>query len=190
MRSYATARRSFSFLETFARVLVGVGCLSLIPVFMALELRGAVALLGAIPGVGIIAMGFFGIAYVQTARAAVDSAEYAQQSLSLAREQHEISKQMLRMAQTSQPGATYAPPTEPEALKDNSFDTAEPTPVAAPPMPALPVVKGELMLHEYGGIKIEEQDGVFLIEDKSYNSLIDAKLAVDGARLRAKVSKM
>jgi len=180
MRSYESARRSFGAMEFFAKALIVVGVLATIPAIIATEDRGPLALLGAVPGVAMMAMGFFGQAYAQTARASVDSAEYGQQTLALAREQLDISKQMLRLAQGTEPEATYTDePAKTEDLPDISFDTEAPEVETTPPD----------RLHPYSGKKIEERAGSFQIDGKSYPTLNDAKLAVDGARHRAALAK-
>ena len=59
---------------------------------------------GLIPGFAIMFLGFIGLVWTQMGRASIDSAEYAQQSLQLAREQLEISKQGLKQGQMLEQG--------------------------------------------------------------------------------------
>lgn len=217
MRSYETARSSFGILEFFAKALILVGLLAVIPALLALERQGAIALIGAVPGVAIVAMGFFGQAYAQTSRATVDSAEYAQQSLGLARDQFEISKQLLRLAQAPQTAATYTADAPSDTLNNISFDTDAQTsqsPTAAPlakaaatpiedsrdrdttvdqmlEVPAVSKPKSLITadtkidrMHRYSNTRIAESNGKFLIEDKSYDTLDEAKIAIDKAPQR------
>lgn len=97
MRSYQTARSLHSFLEFL--FWMGVICGLLIALAGAAagaRSFGGGGLLGAGPGLVMIAFCLLGVSNVQNARAAVDSAEYGQQMLKVARDQLEISKQALR----------------------------------------------------------------------------------------------
>jgi len=113
MRSYEAARGSFSLFELLARLVIAVGILAAVAIgFLASESMGRnvppplAAALGALPG-GLIALaGFFGLAMAQMGRATVDSAEYAQQALSVSRQQLELSQQMLEQGKTA--AASYA----------------------------------------------------------------------------------
>jgi hypothetical protein len=65
----------------------------------------AMAYIGAvIPGFGIAFAGFMGLVVCQIGRAGVDSAEYGQQSLKIARDQLEISKQGLKQGSVLEQG--------------------------------------------------------------------------------------
>lgn len=102
MRSYEAARSLFGFLSFLSWVVIILGG------FVALfggaaasemmgyggELIGFMA--GAVPGLILALMGFFGLVFAQIGRAGVDTAEYSQQSLQISREQLEVSRQALR----------------------------------------------------------------------------------------------
>ena len=77
------------------------------------------ALLGAAPGIILAMIGFFGLALVQMGRANVDSAEYGQQALQVARDQLEVSRQSLQ--QGRQLAASYAP----QAVKKSPVAAAQ-----------------------------------------------------------------
>jgi len=98
MRSYETARTLFGFLEfvAWAVVVLGVVAGLLIAEGMSRDASGVELLIAALPGVAISLFGLIFVAIIQTARATVDSAEYTQQMLKIARDQLEISLQVLR----------------------------------------------------------------------------------------------
>ena len=104
MRSYEAARSMFAFLSFLSWVVIILGG------FAAL-FGGAAAsemmrsgdqfigfMVGAIPGLILALLGFFGLVFAQIGRAGVDTAEYGQQSLQISREQLEVSRQALRHA--------------------------------------------------------------------------------------------
>lgn len=116
MRSYEAARGSFNFVESLARFIIGVGFLAALGGgTLGSEMAGRAAppwLIGglcALPGLIIAMVGYYGLAMAQMGRASVDSAEYAQQALQVARDQLEVSRQALQ--QGKQLAASYAPQT-------------------------------------------------------------------------------
>lgn len=103
LRSYEAARSYFSilgFLSWCVIVLGGIVAIgALVAVGQASRSFGGspmAGVAGLVPGAGIMFFGFLGLVVVQIGRAGVDSAEYAQQSLKIAREQLEVSKQALQ----------------------------------------------------------------------------------------------
>lgn len=121
MRSYAIARGYFSifgFLNWFVIVL-GI-LVTLAGMWMTYSLGQA--LLAAGPGLLIVLAGLYGLVLVQIGRAGVDSAEYGQQSLQLARDQFQMTKQYYADTIAKSGTANYhgAPSTP---LQDISFDT-------------------------------------------------------------------
>ncbi|MCE8005987.1 hypothetical protein [Aestuariivita sp.] len=111
MRSYEAARGMFSFLGFCSWIVILLGG------FVALggmsagsslgRNAGAMqAMLAAAPGLILAMVGFYGLALVQMGRASVDSAEYGQQALQVARDQLEVSRQALQ--QGRQMAASYA----------------------------------------------------------------------------------
>jgi len=111
MRSYAAARSYFSFLSfvSWCVIILGgivaLGSLAAIGQ-MSRSFGGSplAGLAGLIPGIAILFAGFMGLVLVQIGRAGVDSAEYAQQNLEIAREQLNVSKQGLKRGATSVDG--------------------------------------------------------------------------------------
>ena len=112
MRSYEAARGLFSFLALCSWGIIIVGGIVAIAAGAALSsaLGGNPSamklVLAFMPGAGISLVGLYGLAMVQMARAGVDSAEYGQQALGVARQQLEVSQQAL--AQGKQLAASYA----------------------------------------------------------------------------------
>lgn len=100
MRSYETARTLFSFLAFWAWCVVIAGVLvALVSAAGASQYGGAGAgLLATAPGIGIGIAGLILVAFVQMGRATVDTAEYTQQMLKIARDQLEVSQQGLNGA--------------------------------------------------------------------------------------------
>ncbi|MEM7691054.1 MAG: hypothetical protein AAF194_01230 [Pseudomonadota bacterium] len=98
MRSYQTARTYFTLLEmaSWAAIALGalLGIFGLLAAFSANTAGGAVAFLAfgtaLLPAFAFCGAGLAGLVYAQTARAGVDSAEYALQGLQIARESLEV----------------------------------------------------------------------------------------------------
>ena len=113
MRSYEAARGYFSFLSFLAwSCIVLGGLVALLGVSAAVEASrfgagGLAAVFAAMPGLALFGVGFFFLVYIQTARATVDSAEYAQQALKVSRDQLSISQQLLKLAEGREAAATY-----------------------------------------------------------------------------------
>lgn len=136
MRDYSVARNLLGLIEFFLwmGVLAGVG-IAFSSVGVASRSFGTPGFLAAIPGIAIGLLSLFGVAITQMGRATVDSAEYGQQSLKVARDQLEVSKQALKqdkaiqtsfaallqsraepdMTQTSLPAASFADASKPVA---------------------------------------------------------------------------
>lgn len=130
MRSYQAARGYFSFLSfvSWAAILGGAGLGLLLAAAVAETSRFGnptlAAFLASTPGLILAAVGLFGLIFVQSSRAAVDSAEYAQQALAVSRNQLEVSRQLLKLAEKSHPAIGYQ--TTAAELKNVSFDTSAP----------------------------------------------------------------
>jgi hypothetical protein len=104
LRSYEVARKTFSFLEFIGWSVVVIG---IITGFALVESADRYAtdsqkFLLFLIGAGASMVGLFMVGSVQNWRAGVDSAEYGQQALRIAREQLEISKQSLKRGQADQ----------------------------------------------------------------------------------------
>ena len=100
MRSYGAARTCFSILGFLSWAVIIFGALiALVGIgTMGQMSRGyggpsMAGLAGVLPGAIVMFLGFLGLVGVQMGRATVDTAEYTQQGLKIAREQLEISKQ-------------------------------------------------------------------------------------------------
>ena len=112
MRSYEAARGLFSFLAICSWAIIFVG--GIIALAAGAALSSAIGgnpsvmklLFALLPGAGISLVGLYGLAMVQMARAGVDGAEYAQQSLGVARQQLEVSREAL--TQGKQLAVSYA----------------------------------------------------------------------------------
>lgn len=131
MRSYEAARSLFSFLGFVAWSVVVIG------VLVALVSAGGVGryagggagLLAMVPGIGIGITGFILVAFVQMGRATVDTAEYTQQMLKVARGQLEVSKQGLSQGKALEQGfAALKQPQEENPATSFSDAKARETP--------------------------------------------------------------
>ena len=198
MQNYGTARSVFSFVEFVAWCAVIIGVIvALIAAgaagksgFMG-SARGATAFIAAMPGMLLAFLGFIGVLLCQTGRAAVDSAEYGQQMLKIARDQLDVSKQALRQsndmvatfaALQPAPEAADAAPTasfrraiadteskENKPQKDSQEKAAE---VAADP---------NVILH--GDQKIVKHEGLFWVDQTSFKSEDLAKAHIDRRKM-------
>lgn len=106
MRSYEAARSLFSFLAFVAWSLVVIGVLiALVSAAGVSQYAGSGAgLFAMVPGIGIGITGFILVAFIQMGRATVDTAEYTQQMLKIARDQLDVSKQGLNQGKTLEQG--------------------------------------------------------------------------------------
>ncbi len=189
MRSYDAARGYFSFLGFLAWAIIVVGGLITLSALGNASMQpGNLALLAAAPGMALIGFGVFGLVYVQSGRATVDSAEYAQQALKVSRDHLDISKQLLKLAQASPAAATYTAPAEASDLHDINFDTDDAPATYAPPTESASEVSNAEeavayppQVHRYGGHDIAVQSGQFRVLGQTFETMIDAKLAVDRA---------
>lgn len=129
MRSYEAARGLFSFLAMCSWGIILVGGIVAFAAGAALSSGfggnpNAITLIFAfMPGAGISLAGLYGLAIVQMARAGVDSAEYGQQALGVARQQLEVSQQALN--QSKQLAASYAALTPQRAVGKNDHTQAK-----------------------------------------------------------------
>jgi len=129
MRSYEAARGLFSFLAicSWAIIIVG-GIVALVTgATIGSSFGGspnAMALIFAfMPGAGISLVGLYGLAMVQMARAGVDSAEYGQQALGVARQQLEVSREALN--QGRQLAGSYAALKPQQAARNDDHTQGE-----------------------------------------------------------------
>jgi len=181
MRSYEAARSLFSFLGFMAWSVIIIG---VIVAFIGMGGTsryggGGAALLAAIPGISIGIAGFILLAFVQMGRATVDTAEYTQQMLKIARDQLEVSQQALK-------GEGYKPKRyetiKPQESPKAGFEKADFGSVAKGndaekpqelPKPNTYIGEGEEL--EYLGQTITRRNSMFLVGSQSFSSLNHAK---------------
>ncbi|KAA0909537.1 hypothetical protein FLO80_21140 [Aquicoccus porphyridii] len=132
MRSYEAARSLYRFLSFCAWcAIVGGGILAIAGLAQVSEMRSfgsrssdLIIIMSTVPGLGIAFLGFIGLAIVQNGRATVDTAEYTQQMLQIARDQLEVSRQALRgpnaPAQSFAAAAKSDVPSDPPASRHPS----------------------------------------------------------------------
>lgn len=109
MRSYEAARSLFSFISIVAWVcIVGGAIAALLGGSAASEMSyrgdGMAFVMGMLPGVAIVIVGFLTLAIAQIGRAGVDTAEYTQQMLQLSRDHLDVSRQTLQQGQELKQG--------------------------------------------------------------------------------------
>ena len=182
MRSYEAARGYFSFVEFAAWVAILVG------VLVALAGGSAVAtssfntpitgmVLAALPGLALCGFGLFALVNVQSARANVDSAEYAQQSLKLSRDQFEVSKRLLTLTEARNNAAGYEKITEAEELSPVSYDTGETSQSNSAATPGQPMLPSEG--RPYNGSVIHKEGEKYRVNHLLYATIADAMAAID-----------
>ena len=122
MQSYQAARNMFSTLTFFAWCIIGVG--GLVAIMGLSSAPSVVVQVGALVSGSLIAvLGFFGLSFVQTSRATVDTAEYTQQALQVSRDQLEISRELLAIQRQPQAGASFKTDTSTPDLAPVSIET-------------------------------------------------------------------
>jgi hypothetical protein len=196
-RSYETARKLFSFLEFTCWCVVGLGALIVLLGFsqapsnsrqFGIQPSFLMAYGTSVLGLFVAFNGVIGAATVQFFRAGVDTAEYAQQQLSVARKQLEISRQGLGQSpvksagfefapsttQASEPKSDqgYAPPVEseqPKITKDGAQDTHQ--------VKSLNLAQTQLSYRDVEFIM--KLNGSYLLEGRIYPTLDDVKLRID-----------
>ena len=132
MKSYAAARSLFSFLEVISWIVIISGVILMLLGFGGTGDRSVPGIFAFVPGVIIAFCGFIGLVQVQVARASVDSAEYGQQSLKVARDQLEISRQMMTMAQSKTTSYAAAATNKPQERHGGTTAEAAPNYKARP----------------------------------------------------------
>lgn len=152
MKSYDAARKAHDSREFWARVIIGIGLIgTVLGIGLGREFGGIpMAALGALPGIVLYMQGTSALVSAQNGRAMVDTAEHTQLSLKVARDQLEISKELLSL---SRQGTQSTSPTTGSAIPSLSFDTNEP---AANDATAL-VHLGRSIAHTENGYEFEGQ---------------------------------
>lgn len=177
MISYETTRRLFPIIEV---ICAGVFLAGLIIFVAALAntggsfapqyfITGSAALLGLF--LSFVAL--LGFVSSQVARAIVDTAEFSQQSLQVARDQLETSRQLLRA--THQKPQTYTASAEAKPKRSEPNDI----PTYASEAKQQPDTKPQVTGYHHRGHTIERVDGEFLVAGSSFANFGAAKAHVD-----------
>lgn len=170
MRSYNAARRQFDGMELLAKLIMLFGAvIAATAAYGVSEFSGQniiATAMAALPGLGIAAVGLFVQVHAQTSRAAVDSAEYAQQALKVARDQFELSKEMFAYEKARAPVPARFSETPPA---DISIDT-EATRTAPPGAPTTTT-------RHFGRIIQHAADGYY-VDGLRFPSLDEAKSSI------------
>ena len=197
MRSYETSRTLFGTLEFLCWAAIVVGGIMLVLGISALaDARdgiGPQAFL-ALPGFILPVAGLIGVVLVQTARAAVDTAELTGQILRVSRDQLEVSKQSLRQSEALEKGFEALKSSRPmeapkadfatmQAAMAGSADAASgfssarsvPPPATSPEAPSVEIL-------DYSGRQIFRRAGKFLIDGKEFDALALAQGYIDGLK--------
>lgn len=147
MRSYQAARGLFSFLSVLAWLIIIGGILI---AFMGLRFGSefnprnpdAGVILALVSGALVAVIGFIMLAMSQVGRSTVDTAEYGQQMLQLARESLDVSRQSLRHTEQMKTGfeaLRSSAPDRPLADYATGLPSADTTPAAMASAP-LPIM--------------------------------------------------
>ncbi|WP_421702326.1 hypothetical protein [Aliiroseovarius sp.] len=196
MRSYSTARRLFSILEFGGRVIIAIGLIVGYILAASVETYvsdGTKILLFLLVGLGASFIGLIVIGAVQNWRAGVDSAEYNQQMLKVARDQLAVSRQALRQGTTQPQGfAAATQDTPPTSRHGFAADRRQAT---APPRPepqsqpqaqarAQPQPNGAETI-AYKGKTIEIRNGAYAYNSLRFETLEEAQAYIDEPGMRS-----
>lgn len=189
MRSYAAARGLFSFITLLSWVfMIGGGLGAVMGVAILGDImrsqQSPVILLGSIPGILISIIGFFSLVMAQMGRASVDSTEYGQQMLQVARDQLEVSRQSLRKGDQAPTTYTSHQPVE-DAPKSGGYATLgdrkeTSTPAAEPDRTRI----------TYKDRTIIATDGIYQLDGRSYPSLEAVHLHIDNLTSPPSIGRM
>ena len=195
MRNYEVARKIFSFLEVIGWIVV---CVGVIVGFVLADGAGRYATGGQqfllfLAGLSVSLVGLVFVGGVQAGRATVDSAEYGQQMLKIAREQLEVSRQGLSQGKASVKGFSALKQAS-EEKPIASFTSANAEAAPKKPKPAVltdqsenapapttdDLVRGlEDGILPYAGKEIEVKNGKFIFAEKAFYKLEGAQEYID-----------
>lgn len=182
MRSYQAARTYFSILEVFAWSIIVLGAIVAFAALVALaELSrnfggpSVAGLAGLLPGMSIIFAGIMGLVVAQIGRAGVDSAEYAQQNLKVARETLDVSKQALKQGASADP--SYAARQAAKADLTGAAAQAAGASFANPPTGQTSA--SSAAPYQYQGRDIGYDGGRYHVEHQSFETLALAQAYID-----------
>lgn len=175
MRSYEVARKIYSFMEFIGWSLVAIGVLFGVGMAASVgEFAGAGGAISALlSGAVIAAVGLFFVGGVQAGRALVDTAEYTQQMLKVARDQLEVSRRGLKGAGDA-PESFSAATSREEPSVSSQYRKAQisPPPQNGSDPEAAKIPENAEM---YNGHAIEKRGNRYIVEGASFMTLGNAK---------------
>lgn len=191
MQSYAAARSTFSFLSFLSWCAIILGGVLALGALVAINQMSRsfggppmAGLAGLIPGFAMMIAGVMGLVLAQIGRAGVDSAEYAQQSLKIARDQLEISRQALKQGKRIEEGYAAVQAAK-EELKAGGSATSQPD-AAVGYAGALPSTEGFILdstslveRHEYKGREIIYDGESYYFSKLAFGDLVTAQKYID-----------
>ncbi|WP_323771753.1 hypothetical protein [Antarctobacter sp.] len=189
MRSYEAARGLLGFLGFLAwcaivgGVVVAIGAGSAVSQTRSFGVSGGAmaGMVAAMPGLILAFLGFLALAQVQTGRAGVDTAEYTQQMLKIARDQLEVSKQSLKQSGVPRKSFEAQRQEVPEPVvsaADGSYQQAISPSTTEPPSPVqLEHLVGTSI--EHGPEQIEVTEDGYVYGEEPFPTLEAAKAKVD-----------
>ncbi|WP_371229921.1 hypothetical protein [Roseovarius sp. 2305UL8-3] len=185
MRSYEAARGYFSFLTFVSWCVIVLGGIAVLGGLAAVGQMGrgfgsgpnTFAIIGAvIPGAGLAFAGFMGLVFAQIGRAGVDSAEYGQQMLQIARDQLDVSRRGLnKHTDTPQSFAVLKTPKADQTAETAQHGYPQSKPTTGTPSET--EAKPSLVAHN--GHEIEFRDDQYIVDGRKFEFLTRAKHYVD-----------
>ncbi|WP_323768503.1 MULTISPECIES: hypothetical protein [Roseobacteraceae] len=192
MKSYEAARGLLTFLGFLAWCGIIVGIILAIGAGAVVRQmssfggggNGMAGLVAAMPGFILAFLGFLSLALVQIGRAGVDTAEYTQQMLKIARDQLDVSRQALKQdAALSQSFVALQQAAPPEARPAGSatYEPGAASDATKPPVaaPAHGYVPGDTIIYRTKRIRIV--DAGYEVKARTYATLEAAQAAIDEA---------
>ena len=193
MRSYETSRTLFGILEfiCWAAIVIG-GIMLVVGISAPTNARYGIGpqAVFAVPGLILPLAGLMGVVLVQTARAAVDTAELTGQILHVSRDQLEVSKQSLRQSEALEKGFEALKSARPLESPKADFAAMQPTANNSDGAVGLPSfgtgrtngtspTDTTVEDYEYRNRQILRRGGSFLIDGKQFETLTLAKAHID-----------
>ncbi len=186
MRSYEAARSLFSILAFLAWAVVVLGVIAAIGGSEAASSFGrrGPGVLAAIPGIGICLFGLILVAMVQMGRAAIDTAEYTQQMLKIARDQLDVSRMGLNQGKALEQGFAALKPVL-EEKPTASFADATPETNSVPQEVDLEPTAPEIEDFVHRSRLVRAVGNEFIFAGHHFDSVEAAKthiVVMDGAK--------
>lgn len=183
MRSYEAARSYFNFLGVLSWGVIAIGAIvALFSIVAAGEMSrgyggaGMAGLAGILPAAVIMFTGFMGLVIVQIGRAGVDTAEYTQQMLKIARDQLEVSRQALRGPHS--PANSFADVGDGTEGSSSAYENLESKRDESEPIDTVNAAI-ENAIETYKGHAIEKSGPAFLVGNKGFLNLEAARVHID-----------